>query len=223
MNLNLIYWPYPPSPVGGCEQGKSCMMPEQRKHHSVWQLSKCFDFSHWRWRGKWIHVAWHWKEFSLSFLCGAMTVAFPELSLLSSYDLGILELETTSKVHNVSFPTWQQNYTLPLPAAPLSAVLSKSQAWRTVMGMWQERVGWQPAMACCCAADGSDGVWNGHLEMNAIWLAIWESRMQMRWWKWKERTISSGKQHISSLRALPSSCLAQSLAWPRPSISVWMR
>ena len=112
LNLNLIYWPYPPS-LGGSfvskEMDKWCQSREHRKHHSSWQLNKFFDFPHWRLRGKWIHVAWHWKDFfSLSSfcVCGVMTVTFPKPSLCSFYVLGVLELETASEVHHVSLPTW---------------------------------------------------------------------------------------------------------------------
>lgn len=83
---------------------------EHRKHPSFWQFNKFFDFSRWRLRSKWIHVAWHWNEFSLPFCAGRWQLVFLNNHgiLLCSWNSGF---GSNIKVHHVSFPTSQQNYT----------------------------------------------------------------------------------------------------------------
>ena len=120
LSLNLIYWPYAPS-LGGSfvsrEMDTWCQSREHRKHHSFWQLNKFFDFTHWRLRGKWIRVAWHWKDFFLPSLC--VCAEWWQLLFRSHHCVPFMFLESWSwKQHQkfimFSVPTW--NRILPKPS-----------------------------------------------------------------------------------------------------------
>lgn len=150
LSLNLIYWPYPPS-LGGSfvsrEMDKWCQSREHREHHGFWQLNKFFDFTHWRLRGKWIHVAWHWKDFSLPSLC--VCAEWWQLLFCSHHCVPFMFLESWSwKRHRkfimFQFPLGTEFY-LNRPACVVVALFSESPARRMVIRIWWMGVGWQPA------------------------------------------------------------------------------